>query len=209
MFADQIATNKASIKTLDSSLGARSDALDQVFATIGAADALSKQVNKLNEQVDALSVAVKDLGATVSSAGAVSDATKIINTQLKSIQSSLVAQTVPPNSVARPTVFVQFAGAGRSQVRQLTDVLRASGTFNLPGEERTEAASNKHEIRYYYAQDVDAAKALQTQVNDGLKQLNYSVQIDEPGPQWLSYPQKPKQGVIELWLALPLRASAD
>jgi hypothetical protein len=65
----------------------------------------------------------------------------------------------------------------------------------------------KHEIRYYHPEDADAAKALQTQVNDALKQLNYSVQIDEPGKQWLRYPQKPKQGVIELWLALPPRAA--
>lgn len=79
----------------------------------------------------------------------------------------------------------------------------------MPGEERTEAAANKHEIRYYYPQDADAAKALQTHVNDALKQLNYSVQVDEPGPQWLGYPQKPKQGVVELWLSLTPHSAAD
>ena len=205
-----IASNKVTIDGLDQ----RAQSIDLKFTSVGVTDEIASQVKSLAEQVAKLFAAFKSLANVashpeiVASAGGVGDEASKIGARLETIQKAANVQQTDADNKAVTTVFVQFAGGSRAQVAQIIGPLAKTGTFVFPGAERTEAADGHRDIRYFYGEDAAAATALRTQINDTLKQLGYSIQIDSLSPDWLKFHKKPQRGVLELWLEVPLRSSA-
>ena len=110
-------------------------------------------------------------------------------------------------SIANPrrnsTVFVQFAGGRREDIRAVSDVLRDHG-WTVPGEERIASAAGKREIGYFHDVDRTAAKLLRDDLNNALVSAGFpSTQINEIGNPLKDIPNLPAKGILEVWLEIP------
>ena len=73
----------------------------------------------------------------------------------------------------------------------------------MPGEERTEAAYGKREVRYFHADDQDAANELAKAATQVLAELGYQ-DLTVTTQDFTEYRgKKPRSGVLELWVDLP------
>ena len=103
---------------------------------------------------------------------------------------------------SRTTVFFHFSSAPRPQAKDISKALK-SKNYNIPDIERIKMASNMREIRYFHKSDSTRANNLKRDVELSLKKLgynNHNVNI-VTYTKWEK--QKPKAGVLELWLELP------
>ncbi|MGE3293596.1 MAG: hypothetical protein AB7I59_05340 [Geminicoccaceae bacterium] len=99
------------------------------------------------------------------------------------------------------TVFLQYGKSVAPDVaRAVGDALRGDG-FVVPGEDRM--PNDSREVRYFYAEDREAANALAAKTAAALASLGFTdlpVEVrDFTG--WAK--AKPRAGTLELWLALP------
>jgi hypothetical protein len=103
---------------------------------------------------------------------------------------------------ARPTVYLQFAGGARGRAQELAERLSADD-FIMPGEERHAGAAGKREIRYYYDEDVPSAERLADATHQALIGMGYPGEPPVKLTDLTGYRgQKPKQGILELWVEL-------
>ena len=103
--------------------------------------------------------------------------------------------------LALSTVYLQFAGGTRDQARQLSKSLQDKG-YKIPGEDRTEAAAGKREVRYFYAAQKAIGIQLAADATQALQRLGYpSLQVSAV---LAANPAKSNpDGKLELWLEIP------
>ncbi len=110
-----------------------------------------------------------------------------------------------PESDGNPLVYVQFAGVARESIQQISEELRRF-SYELPGEERLPSAAGKHEVRYFWNDDQEAARALASRTNDVLADLGYRADVVAEDLTEFGG-KKPQKNTLELWLEpIPLRA---
>ena len=105
------------------------------------------------------------------------------------------------------TVFFQFADGTREQAKELSAALKSQG-YIVPGEDREGGAAGKHEVRYFHEQDQPAAERLAADTTQVLRDQGYPdrEELVVAAESYASYRgKKPRYGVIELWLELPVQ----
>jgi len=105
--------------------------------------------------------------------------------------------------LALSTIYFQFAGGSRDQAQQLSKALQDLG-YKIPGEERTSLAAGKHEVRYFYPGQRDAAAQLASDTSEALKKLGYStppIGVTAAG----NVTKNNADGKLELWIEIPPR----
>lgn len=153
-----------------------------------AVDVLGRQLQAVNEQLAELTEKVSTSSALLqegADAGALD---------------TVIANVAPEKArtTGDTTVYVQFAGVKRELIEAISTRLKQQG-FMIPGEERTSIAAGKHEIRYFYADDLPRAQALQKSTKHTL--LAMGLRTDITVEDFTSYAgAKPRRGVLELWL---------
>jgi uncharacterized protein YoxC len=167
---------------------------------------LQRQLTELAIQVDKLNTIV-----TVSVQKPGGESAQAAQQRKAAIQSVISATQKAEQSLAkkreRTTVFFQFAGGEREQAKALSDALKKAD-YIVPGEEREGGAAGKHQVRYFYTQDREAAKNLAQDATRALRNLGYSIsQVPNiEAITFVSYSgKKPSQGTVELWLEIPSR----
>jgi hypothetical protein len=212
-FRPKAAQLDALTKQLDELTQKRADLetrLGQAQAILVQVEALPTTVAQLGETLQTLSKALAEqaqlaAGATGGPPGSESYAAQIANisSEVGSVITSAKKLGQEVQTVRhRPTVYFQFAGGQRSQAEDLAAALRQAG-YPVPGEDRETGAAGKHEVRYFYDEDMVAAAKLAEDTRAALAGLGYS---DRPldAVSLVSYSgTKPKPGVLELWLELP------
>ena len=111
-----------------------------------------------------------------------------------------VADVAPetPSSTASATVYFQFAGSTRELAEAISGRLESRG-YIMPGEERTSIAAGKHEIRYFFEEDLAQAQKLGEEVNAAL--LAMGLRSNVSVSDFTSYQgAKPRRSTLELWL---------
>lgn len=167
---------------------------------------LQRQLTELAIQVDKLNSIV-----TVSVQKPGGESAQAAQQRKAAIQSVISATQKAEQSLAkkreRTTVFFQFAGGKREQAKALSEALKKAD-YIVPGEEREGGAAGKHQVRYFYTQDKEAAENLAQDATRALRNLGYSIsQVPNIEPKdFVSYRgKKPSQGTVELWLEIPSR----
>lgn len=165
-------------------------------------ETLSGQIATLSEQVNK----INQLTANLSNSK-VADKEK--STQIASALQGVIEETsqnqlIIENARRKTSVFLQFSVGTRNQATALVKRL-TSDEFIIFDPERTDLANNKQEVRYFHAEDKDAAEKLANQTIAKLSELGYTdtntdVKVVSFVP---SQEKKPRPGVIELWLQIP------
>lgn len=163
---------------------------------------LSNQIAYLAEQV----IAIDEITLSENRAmgdGALPEAT--VNRRQVAIQ-SVINQTDQTKQAIedareRNTVFFQFATATRNEAEELSSRLKIAG-FHLPGEERTDLAHGRNEVRFFHEEDEKAAQALARATSKEVASMGYAYP-DIGVKDFTAYSKKkPREGVLELWLDL-------
>jgi uncharacterized protein YoxC len=102
----------------------------------------------------------------------------------------------------RRIVFIQFADTSRKKIEAVSGSLNKRG-YAIPGEEQVKMAYNTQEVRYFHAADHKAALDLAKDTESVLFEAGFrNVRIKATSlTSWAG--QKPRPGVLELWLSLP------
>ena len=165
---------------------------------------LNSAVDSLSRQLRMLAVQVKKLNDPNQSTQQRDDIIDNVITVAQAAEGHLA------EARNKTTVYFQFAGGRREQAKELSKLLKGYG-YIVPGEDREKVAAEKREVRYFYAADKIAADNLVADLKQALGQLQYEGKITEVIPQdHIGYPgEKPRPGVIELWLEIPWRAASS
>jgi len=157
-------------------------------------------INSLLSQTQELSAAVQDLAQALDR----STPAAAVSRELASIaeQTSLQVAQQQPLALPEGTVFVQFAGGDRNDIVELRSLLEERG-WQVPGEERIASAAGKREVRYFHDSDDSTADALVGDINAALRSLKLDISVKKS--PLFDYPKKPRPGIFELWLEIPLR----
>ncbi len=165
-------------------------------------ETLSGQVATLTEQVNQ----INQLTASLSNSK-VADKEKA--TQIASVLQGVIDETsqnqlIIENARRKTSVFLQFSVGTRNQATALVKQLTGED-FIIFEPERTNLADNKQEVRYFHAEDKDAAEKLANQTVEKLSELGYTdTKTDVKVVSFVSSQEKkPRPGVIELWLQIP------
>lgn len=194
---------RADVATKLSQLGAEAATIAKLTETVVALqDArrlLAEDVEKMKARTDSLSVLADELKKMAEALGdtgaANADEYRTIARNVGDAQEEIQA----PKTLA--TVYLQFAGGARARAQRLSELLAASG-FLMPGEERHAGAAGLREVRYYHAEDAEAAKKLGEATDQALKELGASARATTVRDLTNWSGQKPKPGVIELWVEI-------
>lgn len=171
---------------------------------------LSDQVKELALQVDSLNMRATTEKTNIS----ISDKSSLqtISNNIENIiEKTKETEKSIESASKKTTVFLQFAVGTREQAHEISQTL-ALGEFIIPEPDRTEAALNKYEVRYFYDDDKEAAERLANSANKILNDLGYSKDENsniEPKSFVDFTGKKPRQGVIELWLEIPIKLNAS
>jgi hypothetical protein len=99
----------------------------------------------------------------------------------------------------KPIVYYQFANTTRPDAQQLADAIQAKG-YRIPEIQTFDIAKGTNEVRYFYAQDKQAAVKLAADVTQLLKDRGLNLPAtkvtDPTGPPL----ERNFPGVLELWL---------
>jgi len=178
--------------------------------------AYSQEVQPLVRNVESLSSQLRTLAEQVKQLNSINTAvepdadTQSVQTSLQrnaAIQSVITNTSEAQERLAQArdttTVFFQFAGVRREQAQELSAALKTKG-YIVPAEDRESNAAGKHEVRYFYEQDQEAAQQLADDVNRALDSLTYPKDRETISAKSLVYyrGKKPRPGVLELWLAM-------
>jgi uncharacterized protein YoxC len=165
------------------------DANYKVAALQGTAEKLADLAN----QVNALSKLIVEKNPKASEIA--TEVQKIETASRKSVKA--VEKTDQ-----RIIVFIQFADTSRQKIETVSTFLNRRG-YTIPGEERVKMASNTQEVRYFHEADRKAALDLSRDTKSVLSEIGYR-NIDVKATSLTSWTgQKPRPGVLELWLSLP------
>jgi len=209
-------------------LDARSDDLNSTFAKVYAqidklninAEDLQQKMDTFNQQFkfnlatqDDINVINKDITTLAEQSRNIASALQRIegtndseseyitsSFQKVAVQAKVRSETVIDT---KPTVYVQFAGGRREDVKLVTAILKEK-EWLIPGEERTSIAANRKEIRYFHKEDISSAEQLMNDTNMALGEIGFGstkVKISD----YTKFPKPPRSGVLELWLEIPLR----
>ena len=217
-------------------LGVKSDDLSVEFAKVNEqitrmierADELKETTDLFQEQFrftlatqDDLKVINKDIGELALKSKELADAIQRLQTgddqspptqdtwnayNRVATQAQERAKSVASTSI-RSTVYVQFAGGRREDIRSVSEILKAEGWL-IPGLERTSSAASKKEVRYFYEGDAKAATKLADDVTKALADIGFD-SIVITSKNFTSYQKPPRPGVLELWVEIPLRRTGN
>ena len=99
------------------------------------------------------------------------------------------------------TVFVQYGRSVAPEIAQaLAEDLKGQG-YVVPTEDRM--PNDAREVRYFHAEDRDAANELATRTTTALASLGFPGLVVEVRDFTAWAKAKPRAGTLELWLALP------
>lgn len=159
--------------------------LETVATTV---DVIGTQLAAMNEQLNEL---VQKASTTEALIQQGADSVKIDSAV------ALVAQE-KSYSANDTTVYFQFAGSTRELAVAITSRLKVL-KYVVPGAERTFIAAGKHEIRYYFEEDIQRAALLKKDINATL--LAMGLESDVKIEIFTDYQgAKPRRGTLELWL---------
>jgi hypothetical protein len=119
--------------------------------------------------------------------------------QIDAVLRESTAQTMlpPARASAETVVYFQFAGVRREDAQAISARLAARG-YEMPGEERTKSAAGLREVRFFFEDDSDRAKALVDDLNRILADNSY--QADVEIRDFTNFRgAKPRPGTLELW----------
>ncbi len=178
----------------------------EVQPLISSVKSLSSQLRVLAEQVSQLNTIATagQLNSQVETPQTLKQRSATINTVILSTKNAEQRLT---KARSKTTVFFQFAGGRREQAKALSAELKAKG-FIVPGEEREGKAAGKHEVRYFHDEDKEAAERLANNTSVALRSLGYPERdgLTIVAKSFISYrKKKPRPGVLELWLEIPIR----
>jgi hypothetical protein len=189
----------------------KSKAIDDALAKSGVnltfVSDINTQLVSLTSRLDDFGKTLTDLVRQQNQAGSIpaTDYSRIagaLTANDKTLQqiSSDLQTTAGRIALSVNSVFVQFfsqAADGRKVASDIADELKTSG-FVIPGIERV--AKPYNEIRFFYPEDKDGADALKKAVDASLAAHGLGTKMKVV--PLTDYPIKPRQGVLELWLAL-------
>ncbi len=169
-------------------------------------ESLKLSIANIASRAGDLAKAVSEGGSETSGEAQVADAVQmsleqVAVSQKDAVETQTTATTKDPRGAS--TVFVQFAGGSREDIKLVSNLLRERN-WTVPGEERIGTAAGKHEIRYFYASDRLAAELLRDDYNQALKDAGLNVLVTVPDMA-TSVKRLPGRGVLEVWLEIPLR----
>ncbi|WP_225767176.1 hypothetical protein [Inquilinus sp. Marseille-Q2685] len=185
---------------------ALSDRLRTAIPDAGVVASLAHDLNVVVEQVKQLDLTVKTIAQQSGSQP------MTVDEESRAVQLSTLQQSTGENAAkvqeaaSTQTVYLQFARLSRDSAKAVSAQLQARG-WRIPGEERIDSAAGLSEIRCYYEEDCERAKALETDTEAALAQLGYG-DIAVTIRPLLSYSPKPRLGILEIWLGLG-KASAS
>lgn len=171
---------------------------------------VTTQVTELAEQLKSLAELTTELSRQVEAlsknSGSSQQDVEIINQNLSRISQSQQENLQTLKRVAddprkNRIVYVQFAGGDRSSIESVTDTLSKEG-WNIPGEQRLATAAGKHEIRFFYEDDENAAKALASETDAAIVKVGL-VGTNKIETRRFQPTKQSKLGIIELWLEIP------
>ena len=211
-------------------LDARSEDLNGTFAKVDAqidqldqnAEDLQQRMDTFNEQFkfnlatqDDVNAIYKDLSSLAAKsrdlAAAVQKIQEPSGTSDKKIAlvssfddvASQVKERSEAVSTTKSTVYIQFAGGRREDIKTVSEELKLQDWL-VPGEERTPKAVDLKEVRYFHTQDEKAAEKLAADTNTALEANGFG-SIIVSAKDSTNYPKPPRQGVLELWVDISLR----
>lgn len=170
---------------------------------------LAENIESLSSQLKALAEQVKQLNSVSMPVETIADEQAVQTSQQRNaaIQSVITntseAQERLEQARDTTTVFFQFAGGRREQAQELSAALKIKG-YIVPAEDRESNAVGKHEVRYFYEQDQEAAQRLANDANRALDSLTYPKDRAAITAKSLVHyrGKKPRPGVLELWLEM-------
>lgn len=166
------------------------------LATQDDISAINRDLTSLAERSRDLAVAVQRIkGITGSSSENITSSFDQVASEAK--ERSEMATTT------KSTVYVQFAVGRREDIKFVSEKLKAK-EWLIPGEERTSKADGLKEIRYFHVQDRPAADKLAEDTNTALDEIGFDA-ISVVVKDYTKFPKPPRQGVLELWVSIPLR----
>jgi hypothetical protein len=177
----------------------------EVKPIISGVETMSNQFKALTEQIGQINAFIKE--APTANATTIEDAVKRATALESVIDSTNAAEQRIDAARQKTSVFLQFAVGTRTQALELTKLL-AKNEFIVPEPDRTEAALNKYEVRYFHIDDQSAAERLAEEANKSLSALGYPEDpktIIKAKSFVHTTEKKPRLGVIELWLQIPER----
>lgn len=213
---DEVSINYGSAKTRLDEINSEVSLLEEAiayFRELAKRDPVGREeLENLKSSIAEVAVRARDLASIVGeseSSGpdpAVEDVqeglARVATDQNEALAALENATIVDPRGSS--TVFVQFAGGRRDDLRAVTDILRNEG-WNVAPEERIASAAGKSEIRYFHDIDNKAANSLRDDLNAALDIAGFArMEITDIGkPMKVAKP--PAKGILEVWLELPLK----
>ncbi len=134
--------------------------------------ATQDDLKAINRDLSALAARSSDLAAAVQriqvSAGNSDGQVALVSTfDDVASQAEERSKTV---SATKSTVYVQFSGGRREDIRLVSGLLKEKDWL-VPGEERTPVAEGRKEVRYFHAEDKSAAERLAADTNSALEEI--------------------------------------
>ena len=205
-----LGTTKSRLAALDGDLAGLESAIGY-FNELAKRDPVGRlEIDSLKETIAKVAANAAELAKLLGANSLVVDNTVIDATQ-EQLQQVVADQTqaIDANDYATQnnprgasTVFVQFAGGAREDIKAVTDVLKKQG-WSVPGEERIGTAAGKREIRYFHDSDKTAAGLLREDLNFALQSAGFdTVRIEEIGDA-MTVAKMPAKGVLEVWVQIP------
>ena len=172
------------------------------FATQDDIARIATSVAALAEQTAAIATTIRELQVATGNSGSVDVSQQEKLTELK----TEVEQSTPPKGPDAPgTVFVQFAGGSREDIRQVSGGLRNLG-WSVPGEERVGSAAGLSEVRYFYSEDRPKADDLARDLTGALRNLHlFTKPVIVRDASANPNIKLPRRGVFEVWIEIPVR----
>lgn len=168
---------------------------------------LQTRIGDVIDQIQVLADVVESLQAPSDSSTRLVETKKILG-EISLVQQAAtdILESKISDPRASSTVYIQFAGGKRSDIQLVSDILREEG-WRIPGEERIETAAGKSEIRYYHDSDKAAAEVLAVNLTDAMTDTGFATakKIDIKRFDATNFKTPPVEGILEVWLQIPLR----
>lgn len=213
---DAVTVEYGAAKTRLAEINAEFDGLQQAvnyFRDLAKRDPVGRsELESLKLSIAEIAARAGDLAKAVSEAGTPAsgdpllvdtvqrELQQVADNQSQAVEVQNTATSRNPRGAS--TVFVQFAGGSRTDIEQVSALLRKMN-WTVPGEERIGTAAGKHEIRYFYDSDREAAELLRDDYNRALRDVGLDVAVAvnaEPSKAR----RMPGRGVLEVWVDIPL-----
>ena len=211
--AVNLGTTKSRLAAINDQVADLEEAI-RYFRDLAKRDPVGRlEIESLKESIAKVAASAGELAKVIGSGGSTADNAGLIDTTQEQLNQVVTDQTQAIDAIdnattndprGASTVFVQFAGGAREDIKSVTAVLRQQG-WNVPGEERIASAAGKREIRYFHEGDRLAASLLRDDLNSALQSVGFSaLEIREVGDPTV-VAKMPAKGILEIWVQVPGR----